>query len=72
MKRVFKAGCTVGACMHVTDEMSIDLAHIDRRAHEPTGDYGLLGCLESDIGGQLEVPGLRAVGMIIVQTEPPI
>jgi hypothetical protein len=32
---VFKTGRGVGPRMHVADEMSIELSHIDGRPHEP-------------------------------------
>jgi hypothetical protein len=35
--------------MHIADKMSVDLPHVDRRAHEPTRDSGLLGCDERDV-----------------------
>ena len=34
VKGVFKPGCAVGARMHIADEMSVDLSHLDRRTHE--------------------------------------
>jgi hypothetical protein len=54
---VLKAGCAAGARMHIADKMSVDLPHVDRRAHEPTRDRGLLGCDERDVCRQLEIPG---------------
>jgi hypothetical protein len=47
---VFKAGCAVGARMHVTDEVSVDPSHVDRCTHKATGNRDLLlGCLKSDV-----------------------
>jgi len=46
---VLEAGCAIGPRLHIADKMSVDLAYVDRRAHEPTGDRGLLGCLKTDV-----------------------
>ena len=46
---VFKAGCVVSARVHIAEEMSVDLSHVDRGTHKPTGDRGLLGCLKMDV-----------------------
>jgi hypothetical protein len=39
---VLKAGCAVGARMHIAGKLSVDLPHVDCRAHEPTRDRGAL------------------------------
>jgi hypothetical protein len=64
VKCVFKARCVVIARMNITRQMSIDLPHIDCRAHEPTGDHALVGYCEWNVRGQLDVTGLNAVGVI--------
>jgi hypothetical protein len=49
MKCLFQPGYAVGARMHVADETSVDLSHVDRRTHEPTGNRGRLGWHECDV-----------------------
>jgi hypothetical protein len=46
---MFKAGRVVSAGVQIAGEMSVDLSHIDRGTHKPTGDRGLLGCLKFDV-----------------------
>jgi hypothetical protein len=70
VKCVVKAGCVVGARMQIADKMSVDLSHIDGRAHEATGDCGLVGSREWDGRRQLEIPSLEAVGVITGEAEP--
>src|SRR5579862_5196638 len=52
--------------------MSVDLRHVNRGTHETTGDPGLPRSLQGEIGGKLKISGLKAVGMIIAQSEPPL
>ena len=61
---MYEAGCAVGTRMQIADKMSVDLSDVDRRAHEPTGDRGLLRCLERDIWLQFDVSSLEAIGVI--------
>ena len=44
-----KAWCAVGPRLQIADKMSVDLPHVNRRAHKPTRDRGLLGCDERDV-----------------------
>jgi hypothetical protein len=69
VKSVFKAEGDVGARMHIVDKLSVDFAHIDRRAHEPARDHRLVGCREWDARRHLEVPSLEAVGVITGQAQ---
>jgi hypothetical protein len=46
VKCVLKAGYAVGNRMQIADKMSVDLADVERRAHESAGDRGLLGWYE--------------------------
>jgi nucleotide-binding universal stress UspA family protein len=48
--------------------VSVDLPHVDYRAHESARDRGLLGCREWDIRHQLEVPSLKAVRVTMAQS----
>lgn len=43
VKCVLKTRCDAGALTQITDQMSVDLSHVDRRAHEATRDRGLVG-----------------------------
>jgi hypothetical protein len=43
VKCVFKARRAVGPRMNIPRKMSVDLSHVDWRAHEPTGDRGVVG-----------------------------
>jgi len=49
VKCMFKAGCVVSGGVQIAGEMSVDLSHVDRGTHKPTGDQGLLGCLKFDV-----------------------
>ena len=69
MKCVFKAGRCVGASLQITEKVSVNLSHVDRRPHEPTRDRSLVGRREWDIRRELEVPSLAAVGVITRQAE---
>ena len=62
VKCVVKAGCSVGALTQIADQMSVDLSHVDCRAHEATRDHGLVRCRERDVRIQRGVPGVDAVG----------
>jgi hypothetical protein len=42
VKCVVKAGCAVGARLQISDQMSIDLSHID--GYDPIGDLARPGC----------------------------
>ena len=64
VKCVVKAACVVGARMEIADKMSVDLSHVDRRAHEPTANRRLVGCRERDVRRELEIPSMGAVGVI--------
>jgi hypothetical protein len=67
---VSKTGRGVGPRMHVADEMSIMLSHIDGRPHEPARGHGLLGRRELNIRCQREVSGLDPIGVSAGQAEP--
>ena len=70
VKCVFKPGCSVGTRMYIADKMSVDLCHVDRRIHEPTGDRGLFRRCEWDVGRQLEVPCLETLRVTTGQAKP--
>src|SRR5580658_6020275 len=72
MKCVFKVGCVVGARMQITQKISVDLSHVDRRTHEPSGDRSFLGPHKCDVRRQLEISTLEAVRVMTAQVEPSV
>src|SRR5580700_10299255 len=72
MKCVFKVGCVVSARMQITDKISVDLSHVDRRPHESSGDRSFLGRHKCDVGSQPEISALEAVRVTAAQIEPSV
>src|SRR5580704_14051004 len=72
MKCEFKAGCVVGARMQITDKISVDLSHVDRRSHESSGNRSFLGRHKCDVGRQLDISTLKTVRVTATQIEPSI
>src|SRR5580704_6097524 len=72
MKCEFKAGCVVGARMQITDKISVDLSHVDRRSHESSGNRSFLGRHKCDVGRQLEISTLKTIRVTAAQIEPSI
>jgi hypothetical protein len=70
VKCVVKAGCSPGGPPQIADQISIDLSHIDRRAHVAIRDRGFVRYREWDVRSQRGVPRVDAVGVITGEAEP--
>src|SRR6266566_6118897 len=70
VKCVFKARCSASTLAQVTNKLNVNLSHVDRGAHEATGDHDVVGRDKWDVRCQLEVPSLEAVGVITGEAEP--